>query len=118
MLDFVSETKLMQTSKDSDEKTEFIGRKNRGDENRGGYLNYGTLVCNGVHLIWLSRHNMHLFELETGMREVKDRVFSGSDHITCFDASSNLFYGQDAAVYSWLDQFEVYGFFSKNLKQD
>lgn len=37
----------------------------------------------------------------------------GAAHITCFEKTSNKFYGQDAAVYSWLDEFEVSGFSSK-----
>ena len=58
---------------------------------------------------------MHLFNLENGEREKKIRCFKsdGKPHITSFDKLSNKFYGQDADVYSWLDEFEVAGFMFK-----
>ena len=116
VLKFIDEKKLRL----EDGSTNFIGREKKDEDGKFGYLNHGTLVCNGVHLIWLSRRFMHLFNLESGERERKLRVFKsdGKPHITCYDKLSNKFYGQDADVYSWLDEFEIAGFLFKVGKDE
>ena len=100
---------------DEDGSTNFVGRKTKNDDAKYGYLNHGTFICNGVHLIWLSRRFFHLFNLEDGIKEKKTRCFKsdGKPHITCYDKLCNKFYGQDADVYSWLDEFEISGFMFK-----
>ena len=95
--------------------TAWLGRGKKTDTAEGGYLNYGSLVTNGEEMLWLSRHNVHIFNVADGVRKSKQRSFKkdGAAHITCYDKASNKFYGMDAAVYSWLDEFEVSGYTPK-----
>ena len=106
VLTYVSEQKLYE----EDGTTSWIGRKKSNDPESGGYLNYGTFVHNGFTLIWLSRKNYHVFEWKTGKRERRVKNHFSAAHITCFNPVKSKFYGQDAAVYSWLDEFEITGY--------
>ena len=84
VLSFVGEQQLF---KETDNEP-FIGRGNKGDSADGTYLNYGSLSCNGTYLCWMTRHNYHIFNVKTGLREGPRRnVFGsgGSAHLTCFD---------------------------------
>jgi hypothetical protein len=42
----------------------------------------------------------------------------GSAHLTCFEPISAKWYGQDAAVYSWLEEYEINGFSAAALGED
>jgi len=56
VITFIKEIKLLK-----DENTNWIGSKNLNSD--GGYLNHGSCATNGIHFVWHSRKNYHVFNL-------------------------------------------------------
>jgi hypothetical protein len=67
--------------------------------------------------VWLSRKNVHIFDLSSGALMKKGNMHSGI-HISCYDNSSSNFYSCDADVYSWLDEWKVKGFKAILVSED
>ena len=103
VISYVKEQKLF----DEDDKP-WIGKES-SDLDHGGYLDFGSLTCNGQYLVWHARKNVHIFDLKTGKRMKKQNMHGGI-HLSCYDAASSNFYSCDADVYSWLDEWKIKGF--------
>lgn len=61
----------------------YKGSKKQKDD--GGHMARGSMACNGEILLWYSSHNLHVYDMNTGMRVKKEHTNSTS-LITCYDA--------------------------------
>ena len=68
------------------------------------------IACNGNLLVWHAKHNVHIFDLNTGKRQKRFDVHGGSNYLTCYDSVTSNFYSGDASVYSYWDVWKISGF--------
>ena len=61
-------------------------------------------------MVWHSRKNVHIFDLNSGKRLKKGTMQDGAAHLSCYDISTSNFYSGDADCYSWLDEWKIKGF--------
>ena len=104
----INELTLLKNS----EGARFVGsRKVTGG---GGYLARCSIACNGRVLLFHSAHNMHVFDMGTGVRTLKEH-YNSTALISCYDTKLNSYFHMDAACYSWLKRFELAGFKPRDL---
>ena len=82
-----------------------------------GYLFQGSITCNSAVLVFHSNHNLHIFDMATGVRTRKEHLNS-TPLISTYDPRDNYFYHMDAACYSWLKRFKLNGYKPRVIKKE
>ena len=106
VIKFVKEVKLLDEG-----NKPWVGSLRKNDQyGEGGYFDSGMLAVRGSYLVWISKRNFHIFNLNSGKREKRANYKDNPSWITCYDPYSCQFYSGDAAVYSFHDKWQIKGF--------
>ena len=65
-LQFKKEIELLDENSES-----WVAKKNYDHEIKdysGDYFDFGSMACNGTYMVWMSKFNVHIFDIRTGVR--------------------------------------------------